>query len=118
MIKGYHHFQICPPINAVPPVFLDVQPEYCNYHDRNACLVLLPPLKALPKKQHRIATDKNGNYCIEDIAELPIGMVPKGLAGMFRDLMKEFDGQVSALPTGVPQKSSPPWPEWQAKGME
>ena len=38
VVKGYHHFQIKPPMNIV----LNVDLEYTNVHDENAALIWIP----------------------------------------------------------------------------
>ena len=56
VIKGYHAFKIRPPITT-PPTRLQVEPEYTNIHDTDACLVWLPSLESFPESLHGTVTD-------------------------------------------------------------
>ena len=105
VVKGYHHFQIKPPINTV----LKVDLEYTNVHDENAALVWIPPIEEFPSSMHGQVTHSQRFFKLIDIAGLPIGHVPRGLAGAFREVI-ESGGSVSAVAKGEPCQSFPPWP--------
>ena len=113
VIKGYHAFQIRPPFTT-PPTCLHVEPEYTNIHDICACLVWLPPLDSFPDNIHHSITDEKRQLKLEDIAGLPIGHVPRTLAGYFRSVLE--DGCVFAEVTGDPIPSFSPWPEKDEEG--
>ncbi|KAH3748305.1 hypothetical protein DPMN_182743 [Dreissena polymorpha] len=87
VIKGYHFFQIRPP-NTTPPTQLLVQPEYTNIHDECASLVWLPELDTFPDHMHSLITDEKRQLKLKNVAGLPIGHVPRNLAGFFRPLME------------------------------
>ena len=112
VIKGYHAFQIKPPKTSVN---LTVDREYTNKHDENACLVWLPPLDNFPEHMHSEYTDTKRQLKLEDIAWLPVGHVPRPLAGHFRTILDE-GGQVFAQITGEPVPSFPPWPAPKEEG--
>lgn len=57
-----------------------------------------------------MVTDESRSLTLQDIAGLPIGHVPRGLALAFRDII-DTDGEISAIPTGAPVPSFFPWPE-------
>ena len=105
VIKGYHHFKIKPPDG----VLLRIDLEYTNVHDENAALVWIPELRDIPQNMHSIVTDAARFLKLSDIAGLPIGHVPRGLAIAFRQII-EYGGSVSALSKGEPRQTFPPWP--------
>lgn len=105
VIKGYHHFQIKPPLNTL----LKVDLEYTNIHDEDASLVWIPQIDDFPSSMHGQVTDPQRFLKLSDIAGLPIGHVPRGLAGTFRAII-ESGGSVSAIAKGEPCQSFPPWP--------
>ena len=113
VIKGYHFFQIRPP-NTTPPTQLLVQPEYTNIHDECASLVWLPELDTFPDHMHSLITDEKRQLKLQDVANLPIGHVPRNLAGFFRPLMES--GRIVAEVTGEPVPSFPPWPALKEEG--
>ena len=112
-MKGYHAFQIRPPFTT-PCARLHVEPEYTNIHDICACLVWLPPLDSFPENIHHSITDEKHQLKLEDIAGLPIGHVPRTLAGYFRSVSE--DGCVFAEVTGDSIPSFSPWPEKDEEG--
>ncbi|KAH3748635.1 hypothetical protein DPMN_183082 [Dreissena polymorpha] len=54
-------------------------------------------------------TDEKRQLQLCDVADLPIGYVPRSLAPNFREIMDK-GGKVSAIVTGDPVPSYPPWP--------
>jgi len=110
-IKGYHHFKIKPSKN----VSLQVDLEYTNVHDVNAALVWVPSLNELPTELHNATSDPARHLKVSDIGGLPVGHVPRGLAGTFRTII-ESGGSISAIVTGKPCQSFPPWPVAHAVG--
>lgn len=108
VIKGYHSFKIRPPMIDDAPL-LTVDREYCNIHDKNACLVWLPGLEEYKSEFHQLETDKTRKLKLNDIAGLPIGHVPRGLGGCFREILDRKD-LIYAEVTGEPRPSFPPWP--------
>ena len=74
VVKGYHAFQIKPPISLVK---MTVDREYTNIHDENACLVWLPLLDQFPDIMHDTVTDDKTHFKLSDIAGLPIGHIPR-----------------------------------------
>ena len=77
-------------------------------------MVWLPPLDSFPDNIHHSITDVKRQLKLEDIAGLPIGHVPRTLAGYFRSVLK--DGCVFAEITGDPIPSFSPWPEKDEEG--
>lgn len=114
VIKGYHAYKIRPPITT-PSTKLVVEPEYTNIHDLNACLVWLPPLANFPEDIHAMMTDEKRQLRLEDVAGLPIGHVPRSMAGCFRTIL-DAGGDIVAEATGEPVPSFPPWPEPKHEG--
>lgn len=113
VIKGYHVYKVRPPMSPVTE--LTIAMEYSNPHDTNATLVWMPGLETFPVPQRSKVTDEKRMLKIEDIAGLPVGHVPIGLSGCFRQLLN--DGLfIKAVPTGEPIPSFPPWPAVQEKG--
>lgn len=106
VIKGYHSYKIRPPMT---PTELIVDREYTNISDVNACLVWVPPLESFPKDMQSMVTDNKRMLMLSDIAGLPVGHVPRGLAGVFRSIL-DGGGNIFALATGDPIPSFPPWP--------
>ena len=47
-----------------------------------------------------MTTDDKRCLTVSDIAGLPVGHVPRGLAGVFRDLL-DSNATIQAFPTGV-----------------
>ena len=80
----------------------------------SACLVWLPPQDSFPKNIYHSITDEKRQLKLEDIAGLPIGHVPRTLAGYFRSVLE--DGCVFAEVTGDPIPSFSPWPEKDEEG--
>ena len=115
VIKGYHAFKIRPPL-LDPPTRLKVDREYLNLEDVNSMLVWIPPLETFHQSFHNIVTDASRNLKLCDIADLPMGHVPRGLAGVFRQFMDQSDAEIVAIPKGLPCDSFPPWPPKAAKG--
>lgn len=91
------------------PTQLIVDREYTNISDVNACLVWVPPLESFPEDMHSMVTDKKRMLMLSDIAGLPVGHVPRGLAGVFRSIL-DGGGNIHALATCDPIPSFPPWP--------
>lgn len=114
MIKGYHAYQIRSPITD-PPTQLRVDREYTNIADMEACLVWLPDLETFNENVHDLVTDQTRQLKLCDIAGLPIGHVPRILAGFFRTVLDE-KGSIYAITTGEPCPSFPPWPAPSEKG--
>lgn len=114
VIKGYHQFRIRPPITN-PTTYLFVDREYTNIQDVNACLVWIPPLTMFDPSFHQLVTDPKRQLTLADVADLPIGHVPRGLAGCFREIL-DLGASIFAEVTGDPIPSFPPWPALQAKG--
>ena len=108
VIKGYHSYKIIPP-ETEPATELMVDREYTNIKDVNSCLVWVPPLDSFPPTLHSMLTDEKRHLQLVDIAGLPVGHVPRGLARAFRTLLDE-GGSVTALILGPPVPSFPPWP--------
>lgn len=113
VIKGYHAFKIKPPYTS-PPTALIVEPEYTNIHDQNACLVWLPPIDKFPEELRGMTTDDKRCLTLTDIAGLPVGHVPRCIAGFFRGVMDI--GTVTAVATGQPVPSFSPWPSPSEEG--
>ena len=82
VVKGYHEYQIRPPISLPLPV----TKEYGNKHDSNACLVWVPELNNIPVAIWSHVTDIKRGETVT-IAGLPIGRVPQGLSSCFRQLL-------------------------------
>ncbi|XP_052759924.1 uncharacterized protein LOC128202810 [Mya arenaria] len=108
VIKGYHAYKIRPPFTK-QPTRLIVDREYTNIKDLNACLVWIPSLDQFPQNVHEMVTDTKRFIKLSDIADLPIGHVPRSLAGLFRSVLDE-GGEIFAEATGEPVPSFPPWP--------
>ena len=85
VIKGYHAYQIKPPITD-PPTKLRVDREYTNIVDKEACLVWLPDLETFNESIHDMVTDQRRQLQLLDIAGLPIGHAPRTLAGFFSEV--------------------------------
>ena len=86
---------------------LVVDIEYSKTYDKSACLVWVPPLEDFPSDVHSMFTDKKRQLQLEDIADLPIGHVPKYLSKFIRSVLDE-DGKVYAIVTGDPVPSFSP----------
>ena len=114
VIKGYHAFEIRPPMTT-PPTLLNVEPEYTNIKDESACLVWIPPLDLFTRDQHLMTTDEKRQLKLEDVAGLPIGHAPRSLAPHFRFVL-DNGGEVFAEVTKEPIPSFSPWPEPKAEG--
>ena len=56
-----------------------------------------------------MATDNKRCLIVTDKAGLPVGHVPRGLAGAFTDLL-DLKAVITAFPTGLAVPSFPPWP--------
>ncbi|KAH3768833.1 hypothetical protein DPMN_170049 [Dreissena polymorpha] len=112
VIKGYHQFKIRPPMHTE----LNVDLEYTNLHDENAALVWIPPIEDFPPEMRQNVTDQSRFLRLCDIAGLPIGHVPRGLAGAFRKII-ELEGKITALATGEPCPSFAPWQAPEATGV-
>lgn len=56
-----------------------------------------------------MVTDAKRFLKLSDVADLPIGHVPRSLAGLFRSVLDE-GGEIYAEATGEPVPSFPPWP--------
>jgi hypothetical protein len=80
LIKGYHQYNIKPPICELP-----VDREYTNIHDTSACLVWVPPITEFDENRQFEVTDHKRELTISDIAAM--GHVPKGIAGAFQTIM-------------------------------
>jgi hypothetical protein len=87
VIKGYHVFQIRPPLNLSLPV----TKEYGNKHDPSACLVWVPELHFIPEAVWYTVTDAKRGETVQTIAGLPIGRVPWGLSKCFSELLSSSD---------------------------
>ena len=81
VIKGYHEFQIRPPLALLLPV----TKEYGNRHD--ACLVWVPEIEQIPSSLWNHVTDEKRGESVRTIAGFPIGRVPKGLSSCFYELL-------------------------------
>jgi len=114
VIKGYHAYKIRPPFTE-PPTRLRVDREYTNIKDMNACLVWLPPLDQFKENMHSMVTDAKRVLKLSDVADLPVGHVPRSLAGLFRSVLDE-GGEIFAEATGEPVPSFPPWPAQNEEG--
>ena len=112
VIKGYHAYKIRPPVT---PTKLCVDREYTNISDVNACLVWVSPLETFPEVMHSVVTDEKRMLMLADIAGLPVGHVPRALAGVFRAVL-DAGGNIHAVATGNPVPSFPPWPAPQEEG--
>lgn len=75
----------------------------------------MPELSSFTEEQHNIITDEGRCLYLKDIAGLPIGHVPRCIAGVFRAILDD-GGTIRAKPTGIPVPSFPPWPALQEKG--
>jgi hypothetical protein len=105
VIKGYHHFKIRPPLQLK----LRIDLEYTNIKDENALLVWLPEVDDLNYADLNMITDTAKCLTLRDIAGLPVGHVPRGLAPVYRAVI-EAGGDITAVATGEPCQSFPPWP--------
>lgn len=114
VIKGYHVYRIRPPVTN-PPTRLRVDREYTNIKDVNACLVWIPELNSFPQHLHKLVTDTKRSLYLDDVADLPIGHVPRSLAGFFRNIL-DSGGSVFAEVIGDPTPSFPPWPRPDEEG--
>ena len=56
VIEGYHAFKIRPP-HTEPKTKLQVDREYTNSNDRDACLVWIPELSTFDETLHSVVTD-------------------------------------------------------------
>ena len=92
-----------------PPTRLRVDREYTSIKDVNAYLVWVPPLNQFSEDFHSMVTDSKCALRLSDIAYLPIGHVPRSLAGIFH-LLLDGDRKIyaEALSKAVP--SFRPWP--------
>ena len=86
---------------------LVVDIEYSNTYAESACLVWVPPMEDFPSDIPSMFTDKKRQLQLEDIADLPIGHVPKYLSKFIRSVLDE-DGKVYAIVTGDPVPSFSP----------
>ena len=64
VVKGYHEFQIRPPIDLPLPV----TKEYGNKHDPYACLVWVPELDSIPFTMWFHVTDIKRGETVQTIA--------------------------------------------------
>lgn len=87
VVKGYHEFQIRPPL----ALSLPVTKEYGNKYDPNARLVWVPELTSIPQSMWNTVTDDKRGERVRTIAGLPIGRVPIGLSSCFWDLLSSPD---------------------------
>jgi hypothetical protein len=108
VVKGYHDFKIRPPVTN-PATELIVDREYTNIKDVNACLVWIPALNTFPPRLHDTVTDDKRHLQLRDVASLPIGHVPRGLAGAFRQIMDLRNSKMCQA-VGDPVPSFSPWP--------
>jgi len=115
VIKGFHRYKIRPPKPSLYITRLLVDREYTNIHDICSCLVWLPSLSSFPAAIHECVTDEKRHLKLSDVAGLPVGHVPRGLASCFRSIL-DIGGHVYAIPTGDPLPSFPPWPALNEKG--
>lgn len=111
VVKGYHAFEIRPPMATKP--LLSVEPEYTNIRDVCACLVWIPEL--FSEDQLGMITDEKRHLKLEDVAGLPVGRAPRSLAPYFRDVIDK-GGKVFCEVTGAPVPSYPPWPAQHEEG--
>ena len=114
VIKGYHAYKIRPPFTE-PPTYLRVDREYSNIKDLNACLVWIPVLSHFKENVHSMITDAKRLLKLSDVADLPIGHVPRSLAGLFRSVL-DGGGEIFAEATGEPIPSFAPWPAYNEEG--
>lgn len=114
VIKGYHVYQIHPPMTN-PPTRLRVDLEYTNLRDENASLIWVPNIDTFDNEFHKLITDQKRFLYLSDIAGLPVGHAPWGLSSAFRKLL-ENNCDIHAEPTDDPIPSFPPWPPVQEKG--
>ncbi len=75
----------------------------------------VPPITAFDTHLHSVVTDEKRQLTLSDISDLPLGHVPRTLAGVFRCIM-DSGGRIFAEPTGEPVPSFPPWPAPHEKG--
>lgn len=111
VIKGYHEYKVKPLVTS--DLELQVDREYSNIHDTDACVVWVP--ENVPENLENSVSDGKRGLKLRDIAGLPCGHVPRGLASAFRYVM-DAGGVVTAIVTGEPLPSFPPWPHMLEKG--
>ena len=92
---------------------LQVDREYSNIHDVDACVVWVPD--NVPENMKNLVSDVKRGLKLSDIAGLPCGHVPRGLASAFRYII-DAGGVITATVTGEPLPSFPPWPPMLEKG--
>ncbi|XP_078586271.1 uncharacterized protein LOC144868170 [Branchiostoma floridae x Branchiostoma japonicum] len=113
VIKGYHFYRRKPLLDFR----MSVVPEPNNPMDKDALLVVMPPLTDIPVQHHNAVVDNKRGVTVRDIAGQIIGRVPAGLATILARMTK--DGELTGLTcvaTGPAQKSYLPWPEASSKG--
>lgn len=94
---------------------LIIDREYTNIKDKNACLVWIPPLTSYETNLHDTLTDGSRQLYLKDVAGLPVGHVPRSLAGTFREIL-DGNGSITAEVTGDPIPSFSPWPAQKEQG--
>ena len=75
----------------------------------------MPPLSAFDTSKHSMLTDNKRQLYLSDIADLPVGHVPKELAPVFW-MVLDTGGSIHAEVCGEPVPSSFPWPEQHEEG--
>ena len=75
----------------------------------------IPPLNQFKENLHSMVTDAKRALKLGDVADLPIGHVPRSLAGLFRSVLDE-GGEIFAEANGAPVPSFPPWPAQNEEG--
>ena len=112
VIKGVHKYKIRPPLN----LNLLVEKEYDNIKDAQACLIWLPDPEDLTEDQLNSIYNPAKRLTLKDVAGLPVGHVPRGLAGALRQILDIPGCTVYCIATGEPQNSFPPWPALKEEG--
>jgi hypothetical protein len=64
---------------------------------------------------HSLVTYQSRELTLQDVAGLPVGHIPRDLAGSFRAIMDD-GGSICAEATGEPISSFPPWSAPMSKG--
>lgn len=75
----------------------------------------IPALSHFKENVHSMITDAKCLLKLSDVADLPIGHVPRSLAGSFRSVLDE-GGEIFAEAKGEPIPSFAPWPAHNEEG--
>ncbi|XP_019646829.1 PREDICTED: uncharacterized protein LOC109487283 [Branchiostoma belcheri] len=113
VIKGYHIFRRRPLLG----LRMKVVPEPDNPMDKDALVVVMPPLDSIPTADHDVVTDTKRSTTVRHIAGKWIGRLPAGLSTILRRMKAEGEvAELTCVATGEPRQSFAPWPMPGQKG--